>query len=644
MKSSMKDVWKLVAPYWVSKEKYKAFGLFSLTICLSLASVYGAVLLNEWNSGFYNALQALDQAAFKKQCVVFLYIAFFVISVFLLNFYVKYLLVFQWRKWLTEYYIERWLRYHNHYRLRFLKHNTDNPDQRISEDLGSFTGKVISLVTEIFRQSVSFVSFVGILWVLSGPLNLEAFGIPFTIPGYMVWVALIYSLIGTGLVFKIGKPIVKLDFDQERFEANFRYSLVRLREQSEEVAIYRGHKIEEDNFRRSFSYIVQNYYKILKQQLYIGCCQNFYNNLSIIFPFVAAAPLFFTKVITLGILMQMRSAFSEVQSSLSVLLNSFQDIAALRATTQRLTGFYEALNSLEKDDALKKNISGQRIEKQADQQTDQQADQQIDHPAENRTAHQTAHRTAHQTEHQTAHQAEHQNDQQRQNQLHVVPNFKNCLEIENLCLTTPEGQILLNNFNLSAYPSEKILIMGRSGFGKSTLLRAISGLWPFGSGVIHIPTAHFMLFPQRNYNPLGSLRDILLYPGEKCLEQTSFGDSQLKSILADCRLEHLCEQLDTVKDWSRVLSLGEQQRIIFARILVQKPEWIMMDEPTSAMDKETESMMYHILNQHLPHLTIITIGHSHSLKVHHTRILVLDEVQEQRAEGAVEEVSGSIAS
>lgn len=616
----MRNLWKLISPYWRSEEKYKAFGLFMLLIGFNLASVYVAVMLNQWSSGFYNALQELNKDIFVKECGRFFWIVALLISVFLANYYILSILKFRWRRWLTEHYIARWLTEGTHYRLKLKQTATDNPDQRISQDLASFADGVLSLFTSFFKETVTLISFVGILWAISGPLQFTLLGKAIVIPGYMVWAALIYAIIGTSLIFKIGKPIVRLDFEQEKFEANFRYALVRFREKGEEIAIYRGEKIEEDNFRHSFKDIANNFYKILKRQMYIICSQNFYNNMTIIFPVVAASPLFFSKMITLGVLMQIRGAFSEVQGSFSVLINNFQVIASLRATTQRLLEFSAAIDMLAEEDAgtIKSKALGKV-------KTDSMYA---------KTATDAIHADILQTSfipdslYNNSAATKTKSFGNAQNEAKVLdtaialnPTFNCRLEMENLTLTTPHGKPLISNFNLTVHSGEKVLIMGRSGLGKTTILRAISGVWPFGQGTIHVPTnLSILLIPQRPYLPMGSLREAVLYPKDNL----TVPDEEIEYALQRCRLEHLYEHLDEVQDWSHRLSLGEQQRIIFVRAIIQKPEWIIMDEPTAAMDKETENMVYRALFEHMPEVTLITIGHSPSLKTYHTRVVDLD--------------------
>lgn len=567
------ELWKLIVPYWKSEEKYKAWSMLALILGLNLGFVYIAVLLNEWNVKFYNAIQQLDQATFLKQCYIFFGLAVAIVSFFVTKVYLTNLLGFHWRKWLTKYYLNRWVSDAMFYRLSLEENRTDNPDQRISQDLANFSTGILSWIVSIFKETVNLASFIVILWSISGPVQMPLpNGTSLTIHGYMVWIAIIYAILGTMGVFKIGKPLINLDFNQERFEANFRYQLVRLREKSEEVALYHGEKFENHNFRHAFNSVYKNFRRIINRGAFVTAWQKFYEHLSTIFPFLIAAPRFFSGAITFGILMQIFSAFTRVQDSLAIMVENFKELASLIATSNRILGFTAAMRNVEN--------------KLADEASAE---------------------------------------------IQLMSASEDALILEHLTLKTPKNHLLMENINLSIKKGEKVLIMGRSGLGKSTLLRAIAGYWNFGSGKIKLPKGHrIFIVPQRPYMPLGTLRQALSYPGIK----EDLSDTKLLEILTACRLDHLMPMLDEQHDWSLQLSMGEQQRIIFARAIIHEPTWIMMDEPSASMDKETEKQVYLALDHYLPESTIMTIGHSPSLKAFHSRVLELDSVE--NLEGLVE--------
>jgi putative ATP-binding cassette transporter len=553
------EIWKLIVPYWRSQDKYIAWSLFGFLVITSLGMVYGTVVLNQWSNNFYTALQAMDKKAFISSCLKFTVVVAGMLTCFVLNQYLKRLLSFRWRTWLTKEYLNRWLENTAHYRFSLHKEKTDNPEQRISQDLSDFTVSTIMISFSVFVEVIKVISFVIILWGLSKTLHIPLGDKSLYIPGYMVWAAFIYALIGNIIVFKIGKPIVKLDYDQEKLEANFRYHLIRLRERGEEVAIYRGEPFESISFQNCYKEISDNFRKIINRAALINAWKNIYGNASTIFPFIAAAPMFFSGGITLGVLMQINGAFREVKDSLSVLIENYQEIARLTASVNRILEFSRVMMDIEST---------------------------LQIPPKNTVA--------------------------------VTSNFHNSLVFQNLTLRTPEGKDLIKNFNLSVNAGETVLLMGPSGLGKSTLLRAISGIWPFGEGTIHLP-AHSTIFiaPQKPYMPRGSLREGLLYPSVlKPIE-----DKYLIELLSSFGLKYLENSLHEIKEWDLQLSIGEQQRIIFIRALIQKSDWIIMDEPTSAMDKENETNAYQMLNEYLPNSTVITIGHSPSLKAFHKRVL-----------------------
>lgn len=559
-KKTFSEIWKLITPYWRSSDKYKAWSLFGFLLVTSLAMVYGTVMLNQWSNNFYTSLQDLNKKAFLNACLQFTVIAASLVTFFVLNQYLKQLLAFRWRTWLTTEYLKRWLTNANYYRFSLHDEKTDNPEQRISQDLADFTVNTLLLSFSIFVEIVKVISFIIILWGLSRNLYIPL-GNQSTlyIPGYMVWVSIIYALLGNVIVFKVGKPIIKMDFDQEKFEANFRYNLIRLRERSEEVAVYKGESFESINFQNCYKEISNNFRKIINRGVLINAWQNIHLNASTIFPFIAAAPMFFSGAITLGMLMQISSAFREVKDSLSILIQNYQQIAGLIASINRILGFSKVVENIEST---------------------------LESPSKDR--------------------------------VQVLPNLHNSLILKDLTLTTPKGKELIKNLNLTINPKETILLMGQSGLGKSTLLKAIAGIWPFGTGSIYLPiNTNVFITPQKPYMPIATLREGLLYPSvAKAIE-----NDYLIELLSNFGLDHLKNSLNECKDWGSQLSIGEQQRIIFIRILIQKPNWIIMDEPTSAMDHSNESNAYHMLHRYLPNSSIVTIGHSLSLKAFHKKIL-----------------------
>ena len=429
---------------------------------------------------------------------------------------------------------------------------TDNPDQRISEDIEQFIQLTLGLSLGLLSAVVTLFSFLMILWGLSGPLDFEMFGTAISIPAYMVWVALVYAVIGTWLTVKIGRPLVRLNFDQQRYEADFRFSLVRLRENSESVAFYKGEAQEQENFLTRFGSVVGNFWQIMRRQKKLNWFTSFYGQIAIIFPFIVAAPRFFAGKIQLGGLMQTASAFGQVQGSLSYIVDSYASIAAWRAVIERLSGFNYSIRHAENS-----QVAASGFERKI--------------------------------------------------------GSTNAIEANDLMISLPDGRALLEHIDLSIKAGDSLLITGPSGVGKSTLLRALAGLWPFVHGRLTMPESAAMLFlPQKPYLPLGTLKVALCYP-----DAPDADDAALREVLALCQLAHLSDRLDAVEQWSYVLSLGEQQRVAFARVLLKRPDFLFLDEATSALDEDAEAQFYALLKSRLPNMAIVSVGHRSTLRQWH---------------------------
>ncbi len=555
------DLWALTKPYWSDEGAWAARALLAAVIALNLGLVYVNVLINRWNNDFYNALQNLDKAAFFRQLLVFSGLAAAYIAIAVYQLYLNQMLQIRWRHWLTEHYLSHWTSQRAYYRLQLTDRDTDNPDQRIADDLAAFCDRTLNLGLGLLSAAVTLVSFGAILWTLSGSLSLPLHGGRIEIPGYMLWTALMYAIAGTALAHWIGRPLVGLNFNQQKFEANFRFSLVRFRENAESIALYAGEANELHGLRRRFADIVGNWWAIMRRQKTLTWFRASYNQIGIIFPFLVAAPRFFAGAIKLGGLMQTASAFGQVQDALSWFVNAYSQLAEWRATVERLSAFRHAIDSAR---AAARSGAGVAVAAGAD------------------------------------------------------PGYA----AHELAIDLPDGQALLPALSIELAPGERVLVSGPSGSGKSTLFRVLAGIWPFGRGSVSRPAHAKVLFlPQRPYLGLGSLRERLCYPEPA----HSRADSELRAVLAACGLPHLADRLGEERHWAQQLSGGEQQRVAIARALLQQPDWLFLDEATSALDERSEAALYGLLCARLPHTGIVSIGHRPGLARFHRRRIELGD-------------------
>lgn len=553
-----KDVWRLSKPYFTqSDERWSAIRLLILILVSTVGLVYINLRITNWYNTFYNALQNYNSGAYWKLMGQFAVLAIIAIALNVYQTYLSQLLDLRWRRWLTGTFLSRYLNARTYYHMEVFKRGQDNPDQRIAEDLSSFAQATSSLSTGLLSSIANLTAFIGLLWVLSSKVIVPWGGVDHHIPGFLVWVALAYAAAWTWMAARIGNPLIRLNYHQQRLQADFRFSLVRLRENSEGVALYGGEAKERAQFDHRFNHVYGNYRRLILMQKRFNWFTTYFNQFAIILPFLVAASAYFAKAVPLGFLMQISSAFGNVQNSFAYLATSYENLAQWHAVTDRLRGF---LGFMEEVEAM------QRAES------------------------------------------------------HIHRETGETLEVTNLTLRLPTGNIIVEDLNLCVKPSETLLITGRSGIGKSTLLRAIAGIWPFGEGYIILPGKGRSLFlPQKPYLPLGSLREALLYPSGS----VKTPDTDLTQALESVGLPGLAPMIGEVQPWSHVLSLGEQQRVAFARVLLQRPEYLFLDEATSALDEPSESTLYELLSELLPDTAVISVGHRSTLFTFHARRLDL---------------------
>ena len=556
-KRSFRTFWHLFRGYWNSEHKWRARGLLAFVIGLNFASVYLLVRINSWYNEFYNALQQYAQESFWPLVGEFTALAFLYIIIAVYAIYLRQMLQIRWRTWMTDKYLAGWMQHQVYYRLQVLGSDTDNPDQRISEDINQFVTLTLQLLLGFLKQLTTLGAFGVVLWNLSGAFTVPLGSHEFVVYGYMFWFSLVYSILGTVGAHLVGRRLIGLNFDQQRYEADFRFNMMRVRENSESVAFYRGEDAENVGFKERFAHVISNYWQLMRQTKLLNFYVNGYAQLAIIVPLVLAAPRYFGGEMALGGLMQTVSAFGRVQDALSYFVESYDTIAQLAAVIRRLSTFTE---HMEQAQALEDGVAHEQS-----------------------TAGESA------------------------------------LALAGLDVALPDGRQLMQDCTVTLPAGSSVLVTGASGTGKSTLLRTLAGIWPYGSGQVTIGQGSRALFlPQRPYLPLGSLRRALAYP------RTAAGtDEELAVALRDVGLERLVDKLDTIDDWSRILSLGEQQRLAFARVLLVKPQWVFLDEATSALDEPREQEMYELLRKRLPGLSIVSVGHRSTLFAQHEEELHL---------------------
>lgn len=553
-----KTAWRLMKSYWKSKEKWRARGLLAGVIALSLGQVYMLVMLNQWNNVFYNALQERDFEVFWPLIGQFSLIAFGYIIMAVYAIYVKQILEIKWRTWMTGRYLDEWMHSQTYYRLQVLGGDgVDNPDQRISDDIGMFVNLTLSLFIGLLKQVSTLVAFVVILWQLSGALDIPVGDTVLSVPGYMVFVTLIYSVVGTWLAHKVGRSLIGLNYDQQRYEADFRFSMVRVRENSESIAFYGGEGPEMQNFQERFGMVIRNFWALMKRTKLLNFYVNGYAQLAVIVPILMSAPKYFSGDMQLGGFIQTLSAFGRVQDALSYFVEAYDTIAQYVAVIRRLGGFTGHMEAAENMQASFGFGSRDDI---------------------------------------------------------------NGLVLQDVQVELPDGRRLFEGLSLAVPAGKYLLVSGNSGCGKSTLLRALAGIWPYGCGNVSLPSGwRSMFLPQRPYLPLGSLRRAIYYPQPVPENETA----DLRSLLERFGIGSLADRLDEVDDWSRILSLGEQQRLAFIRILLFRPDIVFLDESTSAMDEQREAEAYDILKELLPEMAVISVGHRSTLFKKHDKRLQL---------------------
>lgn len=555
---TLRNFWRLARPFWASEEKYPALWLLLATVLMTLCLVGVNILTNFWNLHFYNALQALDYHGFLIGSLQFILLQIGTAAFTVGAFHFQQKLTIRWRRWATRNMLDQWLGNQRYHKLKLTETDVDNPDQRIAEDIDLFIVKSLKLSLGLLTSVVSLFSFLHILWQASSLVSVPFNDQSFVIPGLLVWIALVYAFLGTGLAFWLGRALPSLNFMQQRREADFRFSLIRLRENADSVAQYRGEVVENERFNRRLDAALENFWALVKKQKLIMGYSTFYLRSATVIPMFIMAPQFFAGAFPLGRLTQISAAFGEVHAAIAYLVSVFPELSEWKSVIDRLVGFQERLDNVE----VKSQV---RHEQQA-----------------------------------------------------------SGLDIKDLDIWLPNGRPLFKGFNLSLKPGDSLMISAPSGYGKSTLIRTITGLWHHARGSSSYDRERALTLSQKPYLPLGSLREALWYPNPPRRDE----DAALRQVMEQVGLQDLADQLEEERDWAQTLSIGEQQRCAFVRALLARPTVLFLDESSSALDAANEARCYQLLRETLPDTILISVGHSASLEHFHWHVLELkDEAQ-----------------
>jgi putative ATP-binding cassette transporter len=546
---------RLTRVYWTSPDAVKGGLLLGLTVALELGTVYGNVLLSDAQRRIFDAFQAKQMAALSHAFGVFLGLALAFVFVATYRIYVRQTLEIRWRQWLTDHYLRQWISSQAYWEIELHCKTTDNPDQRIAEDVRNYVASALGLSLSLLNALATLLSFAGILWSLSRDWAYDVRGAHIYIPGLMMWVAILYALLTSWFTHRVGRRLVPIQFDRERFEADFRFMLVRFRENVEAVALLHGEDGERRNALERFQRVVGNWLQLIRAQRDLMLLTTSVGQANSLVPLLVAAPGYFAGSLSLGSVMQTTIAYAQVSGALVWFVNAYQEIAQWRASIERLFTFTEQIESTCADF-------------------------------------------------------------QRAEGIHVERRHDGALRLSHVRLTRPDGTALVEDANAVIKLGDHVALLGPSGAGKRTLLRAIAGIWRFGRGRIELPEeAGTMFLSQRPYLPIGTLRAALSYPAPS----GTFPDERIREALRLLGLDSLVDQLDETAHWEQYLSGGEQQRLAAARVLLHEPDWIFLDGATSSLDEETERRVYALLRERLPRSAVVSIADRSSVAQFHER-------------------------
>jgi putative ATP-binding cassette transporter len=551
---------RLALPYFRSEERWTARALLAAVIGAELALVYVAVSVINWNARFFNALERRDWDAFHAELIMFGFIVLGAILAGAAQYFFGQTLQIRWRRWLTANYVSQWMAQGRHYRVRVVAPNVDNIHLRIASDVYLFIQRTHELTTGLLGSIVALFSFAYILWGLSATTPIPGF-FDLKIPGWLIWAALLYAGIGTLIAHMIGWRLIPLNFNQQRYESDFRFAIVRAADHSEPIALMKGEPVEREDLKHRFSNLVGNWTRLVATQTRLVGFIGGYAQASTVVPVLLVSPAYLIGAIPLGSLMQAALAFPKVEGAFAFCISSYGKIAEWKAMVDRLWQFEEAMRAV---DASRAHTTGT---------------------------------------------------------IAVAHHAQESVDISGISVRLPDGSVIAGLPSLSLKPGDRVMITGPSGSGKSTLFRALTGLWPAGSGRVDFPVdGDVLVMPQRPYFPLGTLRTAITYPRP----DEELTDAGIVAALEDVGLPHLASRLDEEADWSVLLSGGEQQRVGIARALLRKPDVLLFDEPVATLADASGGALYRMLLDRLPQTVVMTIDRREVLREFHHKVVELE--------------------
>ena len=558
-RSAVAESLALLKGLWRSGYRFGVTLLAGGILLVLIGNMFGQIRLNDWNGAFFDAIAKRNLPALGHEMLIFAGIVAFLLSLVVGQTWMQQMLKVRLREWLTRHLLDEWLARGRAYRLGLAGELGVNPDQRIEEDTRKLTDLSAGLAVGLVQATILLVSFIGILWSLSSNLVFVVAGYHFSIPGYMVWCAIAYAAIGSVMTWRIGLPLIGLNAQLYSREAELRFALVRVSESAESIALYQGEVDERRQLEGNVDHVIRTMAKLTGAASRLTWITSGYGWLAIIVPTLVASPGYFSGTLTLGGLMVVVGAFNQVQASLRWFVDQFPSVADWRATLHRVSAFKAAMDRLDRSNETVEHIKIAR------------------HP-------------------------------------------HGKLAFDGVSVLFADGRVVIAETTVEIALGERVLIVGESGAGKSTLFRALAGLWPWGTGTILLPEPDSMMFmPQRPYLPLGSLRAALAYPDAP----TSFTTAAIEDAIKRVGLAEFLPMLDVPARLDKSLSLGQQQLIGFARLLLHRPAWVFLDEATSALDELSQKRVMAIFDHELAGGTVVSIGHRPGLEAFHPRVLHL---------------------